>query len=1493
MKQFKQRFLAILLAVLQVMSMISTAGFAKAGEGVEGQNYNITNGTYFAYLESLDEQAKNDLGNNDYFLIVKQVNGNEVSVARKKFNELSSGFNAMSFEPGNKRAETTATYTTYVAKLDPPRGPKEAEDACIPANSSSVVGSSQDGQRTYQLTIVNGEVSVEKCHYDVEVIFKKADGTPITSPSLGENWFVFAQAASDGRVKDISLNDAINKTTSIYQFGEGQHGNGNARAFIPGETVSVMMVKGGDADIIEGTHLKSNVTVIDNGGRFNGFTFNYDTSTPDKTVITATQDSPYRYEVEFLDVDGHNKSAGEIGLTSSTLNLNVAGIIQKDDKDYYSHSSTSINASDIKKSGTFEEPYSVNASEQTEYIAGTTVRTVISTQDNPSNFLGDGSIITINGNNYLINISDQAIAGKATISIQKLQQYQAVFELQQNNANTAHYSLNASDYSVEAKFTRGGNIYTCTKALSNWTDSIVFDSFTSDAICTPNDQLEITLKKNEPNTDYHEGDIADGYSVSFSQNGTYEIKITLKETQKVDFSTQFTDISGSLQNVVDIPNLNYRILLTKTDSDGKESYKIINLTKESNPSAGVEIDQFTDNDSKVSYYTGVETLSAKLFTGDSLESQGAEYPEGTIIPELYAVEFETNSGNRSAVLTLKKVSDSGVLHTIDVSFFEKKDEDTAYTNGVPSGTVSGDYFFRVILKHDGNDIAYAIIPAANFATKALESGKYSIDIPAGQSFIMLSNSGASVHYDPSVYDIDVRLFKANTDGQFPANLSEISAKGTEEIPNFDFWDNTYTETLSGETVTASQTAIRMYGKYDKKYQVIIESEQAVSITAGDKIILQVTAEHRTTGTDTYSGNVEFTAVPYTKVIQNERESIYEWTGSPGKVGGNEVFTVRLLQDGKEMTEGFPFKASNGKFYTVNYSKEQDKEDDSANKITTITDYVILSEYVGETALKPESVLGEAAEFGIVADTYIQSGHTETNFAVKHFKDSSNFDIGGAGDNDMPIYVGDIVNILKPSSGTNVYIDLFCTQADHEAGKIKDETSHKIRIYERDQDEINNYVQKLINYGKNKSASLQKHEANLTLTSANYDKANGVDTRMFPDNTTIYINCTDAVLAHELTIHKYPGQTIVFNIAGNHVNIGQFTVIAYNLDGTVKESVDSTTGATDYSGTGTEHNQKVDRLILEHIVFNAYEAKTVNLDTASGLFLAPKASKVTQQNGAGWILTGGTVDSKAEWHFYRHVRHYISISESSNAKLNLQKVDQDTNNGLPDIPFYIYKIVDDQEVLVTYGTTDNTGKLQLTIPKTELGEELGTKTFILRETPVREGEGSNAQELQLNSEIGAYIIQNKKISTGSTEIQATKALNTDWPEDGSITFELVGNGNAPMPDNENDANQILTAPGTVTFGTITLNESMIGKEYTYTITETVNDKFPSSNWTANPTSITATLTVSKDGNSLVGNVSYNPSNKTITTRTTKAKISRSRLRRTSTTGPRQQTSSHSS
>ena len=308
-----------------------------------------------------------------------------------------------------------------------------------------------------------------------------------------------------------------------------------------------------------------------------------------------------------------------------------------------------------------------------------------------------------------------------------------------------------------------------------------------------------------------------------------------------------------------------------------------------------------------------------------------------------------------------------------------------------------------------------------------------------------------------------------------------------------------------------------------------------------------------------------------------------------------------------------------------------------NGTTTITHYVRLEPANYPNATTPSAILGEAAEYGIVADCYRQTGHTETNFAVNHYySNGTNSDIDGSGDGLMPWWVGDIASgQLWISSGTAVDIDLNITQSDFDS-KLHDTTEKtvdgqkvsRINPIIKTEAEINSYVNGLISEGRAMSAWLATQKTiaptledcqatGRMMATKGYNGNPCLDTTMFPDGITIYVDCTNIldVIKGNWNIAKQPGQSIVFNMPGAHSYINEFNVYEmddnYNLVtrtlkqyGTAPNPLKSTTDALNGD---KNKNQAADEVILEHITFNCYQASTMELHNATALFLVPNGT----------------------------------------------------------------------------------------------------------------------------------------------------------------------------------------------------------------------------------------------------------------------------------------------
>ncbi|MBQ6504941.1 MAG: sortase [Flexilinea sp.] len=478
--------------------------------------------------------------------------------------------------------------------------------------------------------------------------------------------------------------------------------------------------------------------------------------------------------------------------------------------------------------------------------------------------------------------------------------------------------------------------------------------------------------------------------------------------------------------------------------------------------------------------------------------------------------------------------------------------------------------------------------------------------------------------------------------------------------------------------------LQKWNRSDLFIDIDFSPSLSTSITASDGYWVRAELKHKT-GTPTI-----FVKQLVTEGTNPLRIQANEWRDSQNyNVNNNEKFTgnepsvtvqIVKVRKGKDQNSINEIAKLNPDFVesiviggavkdylleTTDGEKEiNGKYDNKDTGITTCIYNLRLTKQTLNNSITPEDVLGEAAEFGIVANRYDQFGHSETNFAANYFFDNSNIDIDGSGDTAIPFYIGKVDTKAEDgtvnndskfllSQQTTVPADIFATQDDINASspkRIEITSSKPTKLYPMAQTSINTYVNSLIEAGKNKSAEFAS-QTNLkpVFSGTQYT----VDTTGFPDGTTIYVNA-DGILtsigASGWRISKLPNQYIVFNISST-----SNTTVTDTINGQSKENVpairiaefyvDPNDGKGEVQSTTSalngdkEKNQRVDDVIFSHITFNVINAEQVDLNNASALFLLPKAKRVTQSNGAGWILAKGTVHSASEWHFYRHNRSY--------------------------------------------------------------------------------------------------------------------------------------------------------------------------------------------------------------------------------------------------------------
>lgn len=282
-----------------------------------------------------------------------------------------------------------------------------------------------------------------------------------------------------------------------------------------------------------------------------------------------------------------------------------------------------------------------------------------------------------------------------------------------------------------------------------------------------------------------------------------------------------------------------------------------------------------------------------------------------------------------------------------------------------------------------------------------------------------------------------------------------------------------------------------------------------------------------------------------------------------------------------------------------------------------------------------TILGDAVNYGVVADTFVHQNHTQTNFAVNEYvrEGEQILEADLMGEGNIPFIIGEMSNKIRFGQHTfnnaNVTMDIVTNE------KYKGDDSLFIRD-NKDRVAVNATYESEA-FIRNKVSALQQHAAEWseklaakepTVTLSKTMRGNTIDVTRYDADAVIYVsvpedgNFLTEVVNHSLTIKKKSNQIVVFNIPNKNISLREFTVVA---DG---ETVRS---QTSQSNT----NQKADEEILRKVIWNMPNAENVNLKDNVGMFLVPKETATVNLDGGavgGWMVTGGTLKGNAEWHF---------------------------------------------------------------------------------------------------------------------------------------------------------------------------------------------------------------------------------------------------------------------
>lgn len=428
----------------------------------------------------------------------------------------------------------------------------------------------------------------------------------------------------------------------------------------------------------------------------------------------------------------------------------------------------------------------------------------------------------------------------------------------------------------------------------------------------------------------------------------------------------------------------------------------------------------------------------------------------------------------------------------------------------------------------------------------------------------------------------------------------------------------------------------------------------------------------------------------------------------------------------------------------------------------------------ETKVNYETVLGDAYNYGIIADEYEQFVHTQTNFAVnKYTAQGQVIEANLSGEGNVPLIVNDFSDEVRFGGSTTAGKEMtynVLTSKENESREDKihsDGNNAKIKVTYKDNVAgiVNAYISKI----KSASENLAKHNPSITITDDMINDMNHftLDLTGYGDET-VYVNVPREsakflnVLhtTDSLNILKNSETTVVFNVAEENTYIGKYHVTVNGVQINTETSVGE-----------SNHNKDVDNEIVQKVIWNFYNAKSVELNVTAGLFLVPQEGASVNVSGtsAGWIATAGKVkNSGGEWHFTFHGRTYTGDEEAP--------VPTPEPEPTPDEPeIKTGKLVITKTIAGDVTREEAEGALQFTVTNNETSE---TNIYTLHDFAY--SNGKYTKELDL-AEGGYTVEETVSDIDGYVLAYAGYSVNGGNPTEGKSTIVKINSDSLTTVD----------------------------------------------------------------------------------------------------------------
>jgi len=305
----------------------------------------------------------------------------------------------------------------------------------------------------------------------------------------------------------------------------------------------------------------------------------------------------------------------------------------------------------------------------------------------------------------------------------------------------------------------------------------------------------------------------------------------------------------------------------------------------------------------------------------------------------------------------------------------------------------------------------------------------------------------------------------------------------------------------------------------------------------------------------------------------------------------------------------------------------------------------------------ESVLGDAVNFGIVANTF-KVGESETNFAAKTVIAASQ----SGNDLTNPVEQTFIAGAISGSLNIKGYPAYFILPSDYStkvthtsgASYLKLDTAYT-------SDELDEIVDDMMTYSREASADLASRTDNAELVYDSSSQKYYVDLTSYSEGT-FYVtldaeDMTNLAQSDKLRIYKNSDQVIVFNVTSSStVYLQKYSV---STDGGSLIGSDTLAGSSSYNS------------ITQTIIWNFINATEVySSGSVSGVFISGQTSAtwVNYSTSSGWIVFPTVQIGSGEWH-----NTYTNVKQiSGTAQFQAYKTIDDEYATVDGFKFTLYK-----------------------------------------------------------------------------------------------------------------------------------------------------------------------------------------------------------------------------